>query len=372
MLPFKSNGHLTLGVEIELQLLDGKTFDLTPQSIGLLSLTESNSRIKSEIFQSMLEINTGICGNVQEVERDLREDIEALQAACAEKDIHLASTGTHPFAKYSERKIFPAGRYEGLIERNQWIARRIMIFAMHVHLGLRDGDSCIRFNNFFIRFIPHLLGLTASSPFWQGDETGLASCRTTIFESCPTAGHPCRMKDWQEFSDLCDQLIRTQAITDLKDIWWDIRPSPNFGTMEIRICDGPASLQEMAAVTAFIHTLAHWYDTHMDYGQQTEAPAMWIMRENKWRATRYGLEASLIDYETMGLVPLRDDIAAWMSRIESFAKQLGYQKYWDDLHTILERGTSHQRQLKVFADTGSLEAVSRHNAREFEKGTPIY
>lgn len=371
MLPFASNGHLTLGIEIELQLLDGKTLDLKPAALDVLKATD-NPKIKPEIFQSMIEINTGICGDVQAAEKDLRETTALLQDACRAQGIKISATGTHPFAKYSERKLFPAERYQYLIDRNQWIARRLMIFGMHIHLGMKDGDSCIRYNNFFLRFIPHLLALTASSPFWQGGETGLASCRSTIFESCPTAGHPCRMQNWKEFSDLADMLIKTRAIGDLKDIWWDIRPSPTFGTMELRACDGPATLQETLAVTAFVHTLAHWYDAHLDYGQESQAPFMWIMRENKWRATRHGLEALLIDYETMNLIPLREDIAIWMKRIESFADKLGYKKYWEDLKSILERGASYERQLKAFVKEATPEAVTEHNAREFETGVPIY
>lgn len=371
MLEFKSNGHLTLGIEIEMQLLDAETLDLTPAAVDLIREARSE-KIKPEIFQSMIEINTGICRDAREAEKDLRETIGALKEACQRRNVLISSTGTHPFAKYAERKLYPAERYEYLIDRNQWIARRLMIFSMHIHMGMKDGDTCIHFNNFLMRFIPHFLALTASSPFWQGGETGLASCRSTIFESCPTAGHPCRMQNWKEFSDLCHTLIRTQAIKDLKDIWWDLRPSPGYGTLELRACDGPASLQETMAVIAFVHALLHWYDAHMDYGRQSEAPATWILRENKWRATRYGLEALLIDYETMGLSPLREDIALWMKRVQSFAGKLGYEKYWEDLQAMLERGVSYERQLKIFAREGTLEAVARHNAREFETGAPIY
>lgn len=371
MLSFKSSGHLTLGVEIELQLLDRNTLDLAPVALNILSAVDCE-RIKPEIFQSMLEINTGICADVHDVERDLTESSNLLRKICAKNDVLISSTGTHPFARYSERKLFPAERYHSLIDRNQWIARRLMIFGMHIHIGMRDGDSCIRFNNFFLHFIPHMLALTASSPFWQSEETGLASCRSTIFESCPTAGHPCRLKNWEEFSDLCDRLVRSQSITSLKDIWWDIRPSPDYGTLEIRACDGPATQEETLAVVAFIHALAHWFDIHADYDYELHAPHMWMMRENKWRVTRHGQSAVLILDDEVNTISLREDIALWMDRLHPIVMQLGYQKHWQALAGILERGSSYQRQLRVFSKTESLQAVAEHNAREFEMGKPIY
>lgn len=372
MLPFRTNGHLTLGVEIELQLIDRQTLDLKPVALDVLKDIGESTKIKPEIFQSMLEINTGICTNVHEVKNDLHQSMELLNNVCTKHGVLISSTGTHPFAKYSERIIYPADRYQYLIDRNQWIARRLMIFGMHVHIGMKDGDSCIRFNNFMLYFVPHIIALTASSPFWQGEETGLASSRSTIFESCPTAGHPCRVTDWQGFSELVAQMTECKAINSLKDIWWDIRPSPDFGTLEIRACDGPATLQETTAVVAFIHSLARWYDANADYDQVHPAPQMWIMRENKWRATRHGLEALLIKDQGQNLISLREDMATWMDRIWPFAEKLGYQNYWQNLKTIMEQGNSTQRQLKIFDQSSSTQAVTQHNTEEFSAGVPNY
>lgn len=372
MLEFKSNGHLTLGVEIELQLLDKETLDLKPAAIDVLRHTVSDQNIKPEIFQSMVEINTGICADVAAVEKDLRGSMAVLKEAAHQENALLSTTGTHPFARYSERLLFPAERYDYLIDRNQWIAQRLMIFGMHIHIGMRDGESCIRFNNFFLRFIPHLLALTASSPFWQGGETGLASCRPTIFESCPTAGHPCRLQNWQEFSDLCDRMVKSQSIGDLKDIWWDLRPSPRYGTLEIRACDGVATLQETLAVVAFVHTLAHWFDTHDEFDRETPPPPLWIMRENKWRAMRHGMEALIIKNNETDVVPLREHILLWIDRLSPVAKSLGYDAYWKSLAELVERGSSYRRQIAVFEKTGSVMDVTRHNCTEFEQEAPAY
>jgi glutamate---cysteine ligase / carboxylate-amine ligase len=372
MIDFKANGHLTLGVEIEVQLLDPQTFDLKPAAYTLFDHTGANPKIKPEIFQSMIEINTGICTNVHEARADLDETMSVLKQAASRADVRLAATGTHPFAKYSERKLFSAERYEQLIDRNQWIARRLMIYGLHVHLGMKDGDSCIRFNNFFLHFVPHLLALSASSPFWQGEETGLASSRSTIFESCPTAGHPCRLHSWEEFSDLCNNLTRCNAIGSHKDLWWDVRPSPDFGTLEIRICDGLATMGEALEMVAFIHALAHWYEAHSEFNSEIFAPYMWMMRENKWRAARHGLEADIITNANADVMPIRADVQEWLGLLHPQVKQLGYEAYFEGISHSLQKGTSGVRQRKVFAEKQTLAAVAQHNADEFESDMRRY
>jgi len=368
MIEFKTNGHLTLGVEIEVQLLDPETYDLKPVAYDLFALTEGNDRIKPEIFQSMAEVTTGICKDVHEAESDLRGSFSILKEAAHRVGARIATTGTHPFARYNERKLFSLERYEQLIDRNQWIARRLMIFGLHVHIGMRDGDTAIRFNNFFLHFVPHLLALTSSSPFWQGEDTGLASSRATIFESCPTAGHPCRLNNWEEFSDLCKNLIRARAIASHKDLWWDIRPSPDFGTIEIRVCDGLATLDETMAIVAFVHLLAHWYELHADYDKEHPAPYMWMMRENKWRAARYGLTADIIVDNDHEPIPLKEDIESWLIELEPLAKIQGYGPYLHKLRSMMRGGTSAERQRRVFEATGSLREVAKHNADEFASG----
>jgi len=368
MIEFKTNGHLTLGVEIELQLLDPQTLDMKPVAQELFELTKATDKIKPESFLSMVEVTTGICHDVKEAGNDLRASFALLKEAAHKVGARIASTGTHPFAKYAEKIPYPSERIRYLIDRNQWISRRMMVCGLHVHVGMRDGDTAIRFNNFFLHFVPHLIALSSSSPFWQGEDTGLASWRSTIFESCPTAGHPCRLKNWYEFSDLCGNLIRTKAISSHKDLWWDIRPSPDFGTIEIRVCDGLATLDDALAITALIHLLGHWYEQHSDYDAVHHAPYMWMMRENKWRAVRYGLEADIIvdDANT----PVRNDLESWLEILSPLAAQMGYEAHMQRLRAILQLGTSAERQRKVFAATDSLEAVAAHNADECEANAP--
>jgi len=260
-----------------------------------------------------------------------------------------------------------------LIDKNKWIAQRLAIFGLHVHIGMKDGDSCVKFNNFFLHFLPHFLGLSASSPFWQGYDTGLVSSRATIFESSPTAGHPCRVDNWIEFANLYEALTKCKAIGTLKDLWWDIKPSLEYGTLEIRICDGLNTLDELLAIVAFIHALAHWYnDNNNNEFMRTLSPPMWLIRENKWRATRYGLNADLITDIEGNSTSLRENILSWIDKLKPYIDSLDYSKYMDTIKNICQKGTSATRQARVFAETNSIIEISKYNCKEFAYGSPIW
>ncbi|WP_347252605.1 YbdK family carboxylate-amine ligase [Legionella sp.] len=369
---FLSNGFLTLGVEIELQLIDPETLNLSSKSEEVLHATAHLPKIKPEFYLSTIEITTDKCDNVKEVEDDLYASLSDLQ--CATKDLGLlfASTGSHPFSKYSDWQVSPTARYLDLIDRNQWLTRRMSVYGLHVHLGMKSGEDCIRFNNFFMYFLPHLLALSSSSPFWQGIETGLASCRPTAYEALPTAGQPYQVKSWQDFEHLYKSLKACGSIKSLKDLWWDLRPSPSFGTLEIRVCDGTATLAETLALVAFIHTLAYWFADNGGWLESVACPPHWLSRENKWRAIRYGLDSELI-MNTEGKIKLmREDIYEWIGKLEPYVDKLNYQHYFSFLRTIMESGTSSERQKKVFSQNASFEDVVKHNVREFLLQRPLY
>jgi glutamate---cysteine ligase / carboxylate-amine ligase len=369
---FQSNGVLTLGVEIELQVVDPKTLNLTSKADRLLKVGSHLKALKAEIYQSMLEINTLKCKDVHEVNKDLSESFNALQTLGKGEGVRFATTGCHPYSRYADNLLTESPRYRELIDRNQWITRRITIFGMHVHLGMKSGDDCIRFNNFFLHFMPHLLALSGSSPFWQGEDTGLASCRPSIFEALPTAGQPYQVRNWREFEHLYDTLKKCDAIRSLKDLWWDMRPSPGYGTLEIRICDGPATLAEASAITAYIHLLAHWFKDNGSWIDQVPPPPRWLARENKWRAMRHGLEALLVANPDGETKPIRQDIEEWLTKLAPYESAMNYQAHVKTLREILARGNSSERQRVVFAATGSLQEVVRHNIEEFEQGMPIW
>lgn len=366
-LEFTPSAGASVGVELELQILDPGTLDLTPAAPRLLERLAGDSRVKPEIFQSMLEVCTGVCANAAEAKRDLAATLGKLHEACREEGVRLASAGSHPFAVHRERLLYPAERYVELVDRNRWIARRLMIFGLHVHLGMRDGPRAWQVLNGLLAYLPHLLACSASSPFWQGSDTGLASSRITIFEALPTAGHPCTFADWDAFVRFCDALVASRAIRSIKDIWWDIRPHPDYGTVEIRICDEPPTLREIGAVVALAHALGSWLDARAESGERFLPPADWIIRENKWRASRWGLEAEFVADETGRTVPAREAIEQLVEELEPVARGQGAAEELAGVVPMLAR-PSYVRQREVMEREANLVAVARSVADEFGVG----
>ena len=373
-LPFRNNEtSLTLGGEMEIQLLDHKTLRLTPQAPSILKMIE-HEKLTKEMFRSTLELITGISQDVHEVHRDLSMTLQDVRSACHTKNILIAGTGTHPVADYNNRILSDSSRYAHLLDRNQWLIKRMAVYGLHVHIGMHDGDACIRFNNFFLHFIPHLIALSASSPYWKGKDTGLSASRPTTYEAHPTAGLPVVVEDWNEFNQLYSDFIRTSSVQSMKDIWWDLRPSPGYGTLEIRICDGPATLLELESIVAFIHLLAHWYQDHTEEFTRNNRtkPIEWILRENKWRGIRYGTEAVIVRQEDLESIKLSDSILYWLEKLNPYTKRLGYEQYVECLNDIVNKGNSSARQRKVMTRENDLFAVIRHNIDEFERGHPVW
>lgn len=374
LLPFTENERTcTLGVEMEIQLLHRDTLTLVPKAADIISQL-NHPRLAKEMFQSTLEFVTDVCNSVQEVHRDLSETLSRVKEIAEQQELVFAGTGTNPLANYDDRILSAGSRYHMLLERNQWLIRRMAVYGLHVHIGMRNGDSCILNNNFFLHFLPHLIALSASSPFWVGKDTGLDASRPTMYQAHPTSGLPIRVENWEAFNQLFQSLRATHSIESMKDIWWDLRPSPGYGTLEIRICDGPATMDELLAVVAFIHLMALWFEDH-----QTEffefrklRPAEWILRENKWRAIRYGLDAKIIRHSSLDEESLRDNFAAWLDRLAPYVTRMQYEPYVATIREILEKGNSASRQRQVFKKSGKLMDTVAHNVREFEAGHPVW
>lgn len=366
IIPFAPSEAFTLGVEMELQVIDNESRNLHPIAQEILSeWPAEDEKLKPEIFQSMLEINTGICKTAQEAEKDLLKTARRLMPIVSAQGAKLASNGTHPFAQWHNRKFFPADRYDLLVERNQHIARRLMIYGLHVHIGMRDGDHCIAQMNEFLYYLPHLLALSASSPYWGGNDTGLASSRITIFEAHPAGGTPCRVENWQGFEDIVAKLLRSRSITSYKDIWWDFRPSPSFGTLEVRICDGIADVHRTVRVVAFIHLLALHIERKLREGKQRPVAPDWLVRENKWRASRFGLSAEVIVDDNGTTKPLFQDLEDLRKEFAADIKTLGYEKYIDKLFSEDIVHPSYQQQREIFEKTQTLESVVDFLCDEF-------
>jgi carboxylate-amine ligase len=370
-LPFHSSKQeLSMGIELELQVLDQKNLLLTPRAAEIIELVKDDA-FKQEFFQSTIEIITGVCSDVQAAENDLKSSVQKARQATSQLGLTLASTGTHPLADYRDRLVTPSPRYHELIDRNQWLIRRMAVYGMHIHLGMRSGEDCIRFNYFFMHVLPHILSLSGSSPFWQGMYTGLSSCRPTTYEALPTAGMPYLVKDWKEFQKLYHFLLRSKAIQSMKDLWWDIRPSPQIGTLELRFCDEPATLTEVLGIAAFVHALAHWFRDHQEEWTKSHTPLKrWIFRENKWRAMRYGLQAEIVTSKNGKTTPLRKDIKNWLRAVEPYIRQLNYGRYISIIENIVEKGNSSDRQHRMFEKTSDLMEVVKLNVSEFENEIP--
>lgn len=366
MIEFAKSLPWTLGVEVELQIVDRHTHELSAKAPQILSRWSGPPTVQPEIFQSMLEISTGICADAAAAEADLRATATRLMPIARELGVRFISTGTHPTARYQERKLFPADRYHGLIARNQWIARRLLIFGLHVHVGMPDPETCIAVQNELLHDLGLMLAVSVSSPYWQGEATGLASSRVTVFEAMPTGGIPSLVHDWAEFNELVTTLQRANAITSLKDLWWDIRPSPRYGTLEIRVCDGLATIRETCAMVALAQGLARRAGARVAAGKGRTFPPAWRVRENKWRASRHGMEADYITSNDGDSMPVRDYLLRTLEELEAD----GYMEpsqYLDDLQRI-GRGapTSAERQRALYDRTGSFDDVTKALADEFE------
>lgn len=371
-LEFTPSAALTLGVELEIQVLDAESRDLAPGTPAILErLGDRQGTVRHELFRAMLEVATGICTTAEQARRELANGLTAVREAATALGYRLAMAGSHPFARHRDRLVYPSERYEALIDRNRWAVRRLMVFGLHVHVGMRDGDHAMATINGLLDYLPHLLGLSASSPFWQGTDTGLASSRTAIFEALPTAGHPCTFTDWADFERVYDAMIASRAITSVKDIWWDIRPHPDLGTIEVRVCDSLPTLEETIALVGLVHSLCAWLGERQAAGERFAPPPMWMIRENKWRASRWGLDADLV-VEPSGVNRLlRQDLGALLEHLEPSAERVGATAALASVTTMLDRPTSYERQRALFAQHGTLVPVADALIRECEGGTPV-
>jgi carboxylate-amine ligase len=370
---FNASRGATLGVEWELQLIDAENLHLRQDAREVLAalpgLSEGSeiNKIRHELMESTVEIVTGICHTVGEAKHDLAQTIGQLRAVAAERGTVLACTGSHPISDWRDAVMAPVQRYAELIEQMQWLARRIQTFGVHVHVGVRHRDKAIPIVNALAAYLPHFLALTASSPYWSGHDTGLASSRAIVFGSLPTAGPPHLLDDWSEFETYMATLLRAQTIRSIKEVWWDIRPHPDFGTIEIRMFDGIPTLREVGMAAALCQSLVTLFDQQLDRGYSLPRPAAWVVRDNKWRATRYGLDAIVITDDNGNTAPLRDDLYELIRELEPVADRLGCGEELKVAGDVLDQGASYERQRAIRAEGGTLENIVSASITEFRE-----
>jgi carboxylate-amine ligase len=375
-IPFQSSERASLGVEWELQLIDLETRELAAGAVEILEAIRpegaaEHPKAKHELLQSTIEIITGICGTVSEAKADLAGTLAEVSAAAEHRGLGLMCAGTHPFTDWQTQLISPKERYIQLVERMQWLARRMQIFGVHVHVGVRSPEKAIPIVNALCQYLPHFLALSSSSPFWVGCDTGLASARTKIFEGLPTAGLPYQLAGWEEFETYMETLISTNSIESVREVWWDVRPHPDFGTVELRMCDGLPTLDEIGAVAALTQCLVEQFDTQLDRGYVLPTPASWVLRENKWRAARYGLDADVVVDEKGTVRPVRQAILDLVEDLMPMAKRLDCEAELADVERVLAVGASYQRQRAVAAASGGdLKPVVDSLLAEMRNGLP--
>ena len=378
-IPFSSSPRSSLGVEWELELVDLQTRELAVGTAASDILRElgrphggEHPKAKHELLESCIEIITGVCATVGEAQKDLQETLAEVSAAAAERGLGVMCSGTHPFTDWSTQSISPNPRYAKLIEDMQWLARRLQIFGVHVHVGVRSPDKAIPIVNALTAYIPHFLALSASSPYWIGTDTGLASARSKVFEGLPTAGLPYQLSGWDDFERFMETLISAKTISTVREVWWDVRPHPNFGTVELRICDGLPTLHEIGWAAAMSQCLVEMLNGQLDKGYTLPTPKGWTVRENKWRAARYGVEAEIIVDDTGRTAPLREVLEELILDLAPIADRLDCAEELGRARTILDVGPSYQRQRAAAAASGGdLSAVVDALVAEMRDNTPL-
>jgi glutamate---cysteine ligase / carboxylate-amine ligase len=358
---FVTNLHPTLGVEIELNLVDSESMELRSGVNPILRELPKDLEgfVKPELFQCYIELNTKVCENVADAHRDLAAKIQVVGEIARRQGVRLFWSGTHPFSPWQAQEVTPIDRYRDLIELLQETARRIITFGLHVHVGVDSGDKAIMICDRILQHLPTLLALSANSPFWQGRNTGLHSQRSKIMEILPTAGLPPLMRNWSEYAWLLNNLVETGFIKTIRELWWDVRPHHNFGTVEVRICDMPPSLEHVLGITALVQCLVHDLSQEIDQGTYQFDCHPFLIRQNKWRACRYGMNARLVDSATHRPVPARDVVHRLVERLHDRARELDCVAYLEKVHEMADGPTGSVMQLEVFRETGNLAEVVR-------------
>ncbi len=362
---------LTIGIEEEYQTIDPDTRDLRSH-IGAEIVQKGKTilaeRVKPEMHQSVVEIGTGVCRNIQEAREEIRSIRQQIITLARQNGLRLAAGGTHPFASWRDQEIYPDERYMTIVEDMKMVARANLIFGLHVHIGVEDRETAIQIMNGARYFLPHILAISCNSPFWLGMDTGLRSYRCKVFDKFPRTNIPDLYQSWSEFENYVSLLIRTNSIDNAKKIWWDIRPHPHFPTLEFRICDMPMRLDESIAIAALCQAvIAKLYQLHeqnLSFRHYSRA----LIMENKWRASRYGLDGKLIDFGKHLEVPVRDLLGEILEFVSDVAEDLGSTRELSYIERILKEGNGADRQLRVFAETGDLRQVVDYMIQETESG----
>lgn len=376
-LPFARSERSTVGIEWELALVDADSGDLRQVASTVLDAVRpagaaEHPAIKQELLLNTVEVVSGVCRTVGEAGADLQRAVDEVRTVTDPLRVELMSAGTHPFARWAQQKVTDKQRYATLIDRTQWWGRQMLIYGVHVHVGIEDRDKVLPISRALLTTFAHLQSLSASSPFWGGKDTGYASNRALMFQQLPTAGLPFPFERWDQLEAYVGDMLHTGVIDAFDEVRWDVRPSPRFGTIEARICDGSPSLLEVTALSALTHCLVEHFSTLLDRGEELPTIPPWFAQENKWRSARYGMDAIIITNAAGDEELVTDAVARLLVDLEPVAERLGCSAELDAVRVILRKGASYQRQRAVARrNAGELDAVVASLVAEMRAGRPL-
>jgi glutamate---cysteine ligase / carboxylate-amine ligase len=372
---FATSRQSTLGVEWELALVDRETGDLVSKATDVLrecaanhpelKEDEEHPHVKQELLLNTVELVTGVCTTVEQAKAELTDGMASVRAVTDPMGIELFCAGSHPFSQPHSQPVTDKERYAKLIDRTQWWGRQMVIYGVHVHVGLDRREKAMPVLDGLVNFFPHFQALSASSPFWAGEDTGYASQRALMFQQLPTAGLPFQFATWAEYESYVQDMFTTGVIDTISEIRWDIRPVPLLGTIEMRVCDGLSTLEDVGAIAALTQCLVDDFSRTLDDGGSIPTMPPWHVQENKWRAARYGLDAIVI-LDAAGTERLvTEHIVDVLNHLEPTAKRLGCADELADVERIIQRGAGYQRQRRVAKENGGdLRAVVQDVVRQ--------
>lgn len=375
--PFGTSARSSVGLEWELMLADPDSGDLVSRAPELIAELEESTAMErftvtGELLTNTIEVTSGVGDTVAAAVDDIADAIAQIRTLTTPRRIELLCAGSHPFAQWYDQQVTDKTRYHRLIERTQWWGRNMMIWGIHVHVGVEDVNKVFPIINALSVYLPHLQALSASSPFWAGERTGYASNRSLVFQQLPTAGLPWPLATWSEFEAYLDDMVRTGVIADATEVRWDIRPAPKWGTIEVRACDGMSTLPELAAVAALVQVLVEHFSRELDEGRELPTIPPWFARENKWRAARYGLDAHVIVDRDGTQRPVVEHLRETIEQLAPISNELHCSRELSGIETILTQGASYSRQTYVAdASDGDLREVVHHLIREFRAGPTL-
>ena len=376
-IPFARSERSTIGIEWELALVDKDSGDLRQVAQTVLDAVAppdgaQHPHIRQELLLNTVEVVSGVATTVRGAGDDLERAIDEIRDVIDPLRAELMCAGTHPFARWAQQKVTDKERYATLIDRTQWWGRQMLIYGVHVHVGIEDRDKVLPISRAMLAYFGHLQCLSASSPFWGGKDTGYASNRALMFQQLPTAGLPFQFERWEELEGYVADMMHTGVIDQFDEVRWDLRPSPRFGTLETRIADGASNITEVLALAALNHCLVEHLSTQLDEGKELPTIPPWFAQENKWRSARYGMDAILILDKEGDEELVRDSVTKLLKELEPVAARLGCLDELDGVHTILRKGAGYQRQRAVARrNGGELDAVVRSLVAEMRARRPI-